>query len=68
LRAIGQHYPRTALPPLHLFGQETIHYEGPDALIEVSGGDGHLYPSFRSDVARSRFEQVVACTGFEWGM
>jgi len=68
LRAIVQHYSRTALPSLNLFDQETIHYEGWDALIEVSGGDGSLYPSFRSDEARRRFEQVVASTGFEWGM
>jgi hypothetical protein len=68
LRAIEQHYSRSALPPLHLFGQETVHYEGLDAWIEVSGGDGYLYPSFRTDDARRRFEQVVGGTGFEWGM
>jgi hypothetical protein len=68
LRAIGRHYTRSALPPLDLFGQDTIFYEGPDALIEVSGGDGYLYPTFRSDEARRRFEQVIASTGFEYEM
>jgi hypothetical protein len=68
LRAIGQHYSGSTLPPLHLFDEETLHYEGPDALIEVSGGDGYLYPTFRSDEARQRFEQVIADTGFEWQM
>ncbi len=68
LRAIGQHYSRSALPPFHWFGKETVHYEGPEALIEVSGGDGYLYPSFRSDEARQRFEQVIADTGFDWQM
>ena len=68
LRAIGEHYSRSALPPLHLFGQETVHYEGPDALIEVSGGDGYLYPTFRSDEARQRFEHIIADTGFQWEM
>src|SRR4051794_38035828 len=64
LRAIGQRYCRSALPPLDLFGQETVFYEGPDALIEVSGGDGYLYTTFRSDEARRRFEGIVAGTGF----
>ena len=68
LRAIERRYARTALPSLNLFRQETIHYEGPDALIEVSGGDGYLYPSFRSDEARRAFERAVANTGFEWQM
>jgi hypothetical protein len=68
LRAIGQHYARSALPPLHLFRHETVHYEGADAWIEVSGGDDHLYPSFQSAEARRRFEQVVSGTNFEWGM
>ena len=68
LRSVGRHYARTALPPLDLFGQETTFYEGPDALIEVSGGDGYLYPTFRSEEASRRFEQVVAGTGFEWEM
>ena len=68
LRAVGRHYVRSALPPLDLFGQDTIFYEGPDALIEVSGGDGYLYPTFRSDEARRRFEQVIAGTAFEWEM
>lgn len=68
LGAIERRYARTALPPLRLFCQETAHYEGPDALIEVSGGDGHLYPVFRSPEARRRFEEIVAGTGFEWGM
>jgi hypothetical protein len=68
LGAIGAHYHRTALPPFYLFGQETTHYEGPDALIEVSGGDGYLYPSFRSDDARREFDRAVAGTGFEWQM
>jgi hypothetical protein len=68
LEAIEGHYAPTALPPLYLFGQETFHYEGLDALIEVSGEDGFLYPSFRSDGARRDFERVVANTGFEWQM
>ena len=68
LRVIREHYSCSALPPMHLFGQETVHYEGPDALIEVSGGDGYLYPTFRSDEARHRFEEIVADTGFEWQM
>ena len=68
LGAIGGNYARTALPPLDLFGQETTFYEGPDALIEVSGGDGYLYPSFRSDDARRKFDRAVAGTGFEWQM
>jgi hypothetical protein len=68
IRAIGQHYAGSALPPLHLFGQETVHYQGPDALIEVSGGDGYLYPTFRSDEARQRFERIIANTSFEWQM
>jgi hypothetical protein len=67
LRAIGQHYSRSALPPLHLLAPETVHFEGPDALIELSGGSGFLYPSFRTDAARRRFEGIVAGTGFDWG-
>jgi hypothetical protein len=68
LQAVGRHYARSALPPLGLFGQDTTFYEGPDALIEVSGGDCYLYPTFRSDEARRRFERVIAGTGFEWEM
>jgi hypothetical protein len=67
LGEIGEHYARTALPPLDLFGQQTAFYEGPDTLIEVSNGDGYLYPSFRAPEARRRFEEVVADTVFEWG-
>lgn len=68
LRAIGRHYRRSDLPPLHLFGQEKIRYEGPDSLIEMNVRKGSLYSRFRSDEARRRFEQIVAGTGFEWRM
>jgi hypothetical protein len=65
LGVLGGVYRKCQLQQEWVYGRE-CYFQGSDTFVEVSEGDGYVYPIFKTPAAVSRFCSLIRRVQFHW--